>query len=51
MFSLNKKKYNYIMYNLYVAEKKERKEKLEENERKKILKYKKKFRSKILIIL
>ena len=38
------------MYNLYVAEKKEKKEKLEENERKKILKYKQKFRSKNLKI-
>jgi len=35
------------MYNLYIAEKKEKDEKEKEEERKKILKYKKKFRSKI----
>lgn len=36
------------MYNLYIAEKKAKKEKLEEEEREKILKYKKKFKSKQL---
>ena len=35
------------MYNLYIAEKKEKEQKLEEKERNKILQYKKKFRSKI----
>ena len=34
------------MYNLYIALKKEKKEKLEEKERQKILNYKKKFNSK-----
>ena len=34
------------MYNLYIEEKKKEKEKLEEKERKKILRYKQKFRSK-----
>ncbi len=34
------------MYNLYIAEKKQEKNKIEEKERKKILKYKQKFRSK-----
>jgi len=34
------------MYNLYIAEKKEKKQKLEEKERKKLLKYKMKFKSK-----
>ena len=34
------------MYNLYIAEKKEKKQKLEEKERKKLLKYKMKFNSK-----
>jgi hypothetical protein len=34
------------MYNLYVALNKERKEKLEEKERQRILKYKQKFESK-----
>jgi hypothetical protein len=41
---INKNK--IIMYNLYIAEKKEKKEKQEEKERKKLLKYKQKFRSK-----
>ena len=35
------------MYNLYIAEKKEKEQKLEEKERNKILLYRKKFRSKI----
>ena len=35
------------MYNLYIAEKKEKEQKLEEKERNKILQYRKKFRSKI----
>ena len=34
------------MYNLYIALKKEKNEKLEEKERQKILNYKKKFKSK-----
>ena len=34
------------MYNIYIAEKKEKKQKLEEKERKKLLKYKMKFKSK-----
>ena len=35
------------MYNLYIAEKKEKEQKQEEKERNKILQYRKKFRSKI----
>lgn len=39
------------MYNIYIAEKKKQREKEVEKEKKKILDYKKKFRSKIINIL
>ena len=39
------------MYNLYIAEKKEKKEKLQEKERKKLLKYRQKFKSKTLVYI
>jgi len=38
------------MYNLYIAEKRDKKIELEEKERNKYIKYKKKFKSKINII-